>query len=112
MHLFDKDRRFLGGTAIVGGGLPLAAGVGFAIKYRGDQVCLCFFGDGAVNEGAFHESLNIAALWGLPVLFICENNLYGMGTAVTRASAIPTLFTALNVMLLKLIVWMGWMLKL
>lgn len=93
MHLFDRDRRFLGGTAIVGGGLPIAAGVGFAINYRDeDQICLCFFGDGAVNEGAFHESLNLASLWNLPVLFVCENNLYGMGTAVERASAVPNLY--------------------
>ena len=92
MHLFDVNRRFLGGTAIVGGGLPIAAGIGFAINYNnGDQVCLCFFGDGAVNEGSFHETLNIASLWNLPILFICENNLYGMGTAVERASAVPNL---------------------
>ncbi|BCW97194.1 MAG: pyruvate dehydrogenase E1 component subunit alpha [Armatimonadota bacterium] len=92
MHLFDREKNFMGGTAIVGGNLPIAAGVGFAIKYRGgDQVCVCYFGDGAVNEGAFHESLNIAALWKLPVLFVCENNLYGMGTQVTRASAVPDL---------------------
>ncbi len=93
MHLFDKSRRFLGGTAIVGGGLPLAVGVGFAIRYREEgAVCLCFFGDGAVNEGAFHESLNLASLWNLPVVFICENNMYGMGTAVERASAVQNLF--------------------
>jgi len=92
MHLFDREKNFMGGTAIVGGNLPIAAGVGFAIKYRGgDQVCVCYFGDGAVNEGAFHESLNIASLWKLPVLFVCENNLYGMGTQVTRASAVPDL---------------------
>ena len=93
MHLFDKERRFLGGTAIVGGGLPLAAGVGFAIRYREeDAICLCFFGDGAINEGAFHEALNVASLWSLPILFVCENNKYGMGTAVVRASAVPNLF--------------------
>ncbi len=93
MHLFDKDRRFLGGTAIVGGGLPLAAGVGFAINYREeDAICLCFFGDGAVNEGSFHETLNLASLWNLPVLFVCENNRYGMGTAVERVSAVPNLY--------------------
>lgn len=93
MHLFDRDRRFLGGTAIVGGGLPIATGVGFAINYREeDQICLCFFGDGAVNEGAFHESLNLASLWNLPILFVCENNLYGMGTSVERASAVPNLY--------------------
>lgn len=92
MHLFDKERNFMGGTAIVGGNLPIAAGVGWAIKYRGsDQVCVCYFGDGAINEGAFHEALNMAGLWKLPVLFVCENNLYGMGTQVTRASAVPDL---------------------
>jgi pyruvate dehydrogenase E1 component alpha subunit len=93
MHLFNKDRRFLGGTAIVGGGLPLAAGVGFAINYREENaICICFFGDGAVNEGSFHESLNLASLWNLPVLFVCENNRYGMGTAVERVSAVPNLY--------------------
>lgn len=93
MHLFSKERRFLGGTAIVGGGLPLAAGVGFAITYREeDAICLCFFGDGAVNEGSFHETLNLASLWNLPIVFVCENNLYGMGTAVHRASAVPNLY--------------------
>ncbi|MEN6415862.1 MAG: pyruvate dehydrogenase (acetyl-transferring) E1 component subunit alpha [Armatimonadota bacterium] len=92
MHLFDVHCGFLGGTAIVGGGLPIAAGVGFAINYRGgDQVCICFFGDGAANEGSFHETLNIASLWSLPVLFVCENNRYGMGTAVERASAVPNI---------------------
>lgn len=93
MHLFDADRRFLGGTAIVGGGLPIAAGIGYSIKYRKtDDVCLCFFGDGAVNEGSFHETMNLASLWDLPIIFICENNLYGMGTAVERASAVPHLY--------------------
>lgn len=93
MHLFSRDRRFLGGTAIVGGGLPIAVGVGFAINYREENaVCLCFFGDGAINEGSFHESLNLASLWNLPIIFICENNKYGMGTAVERASAVPNLF--------------------
>jgi len=92
MHLFDIERGFLGGYGIVGGGMPIAVGVGLAIKYRKtDQVCVCFFGDGAVNEGAFHESLNMAALWDLPVVFVLENNMYGMGTAVYRASSIPDL---------------------
>ena len=88
MHLFDKSVNFLGGHAIVGAHLPLAAGAGFAIKYRGgDQVVLCYFGDGAVPEGEFHESMNLAALWKLPVIFICENNRYAMGTAIHRALA-------------------------
>ncbi|HJR42610.1 MAG TPA: pyruvate dehydrogenase (acetyl-transferring) E1 component subunit alpha [Gemmatimonadaceae bacterium] len=89
MHLFDRNVNFLGGHGIVGGHLPLATGVGFATKYRGgDQVCLCFFGEAAVNNGAFHEALNMAALWKLPVIYLVENNRYGMGTALERASAI------------------------
>jgi pyruvate dehydrogenase E1 component alpha subunit len=89
MHLFDAARRFLGGHAIVGSHLPLAAGAGFATKYRGqDQVTACYFGEAAANIGAFHETLNMAALWTLPVIFICENNRYGMGTAMERASAV------------------------
>ena len=92
MHMFDVKRGFLGGHGIVGGGMPLAIGVGFAIKYRKtDQVCVCFFGDGAVNEGAFHEALNMVALWNLPVIYVLENNMYAMGTAVYRASSIPDL---------------------
>src|SRR6059036_2172517 len=88
MHLFDKEHNFLGGHAIVVAHLPLAAGVGFAIKYQGgDQVVLCYFGDGAVPEGEFHESLNLCALWKLPVVYICENNRYAMGTAIHRALA-------------------------
>src|SRR5207249_2790399 len=86
MHLFDKEHNFLGGHAIVGAHLPIAAGVGFAIKYRGgDQVVLCYFGDGAVPEGEFHEALNLAALWKLPVIWLCENNRYAMGTSLDRA---------------------------
>lgn len=93
MHMFYVEKHFMGGHGIVGGGMPLATGMGFAIDYREtDQVVLNFFGDGAVNEGAFHESLNLASLWRLPVIYICENNLYGMGTSVTRASAIPEIF--------------------
>ncbi len=89
MHLIDVERRFMGGYAIVGGHLPLAAGAAFAVKYRGgDQVVLCFFGEGAVPSGACHETLNLAALWDLPVLFLCENNRYGMGTPVERAVAL------------------------
>ncbi len=89
MHLFDREKNFLGGHGIVGGHLPIATGVAFAIKYRGgDQVCVCFFGEAAVNNGAFHEALNMAALWRLPVIYVIENNRYGMGTALERASAI------------------------
>ncbi|MFY9611485.1 MAG: pyruvate dehydrogenase (acetyl-transferring) E1 component subunit alpha [Blastocatellia bacterium] len=85
MHFFDKPRRFFGGYAIVGGGLPIAVGLALADKLRSRQaVTACFFGDGAVAEGEFHESLNLAALWKLPVLFLCENNLYAMGTALDR----------------------------
>lgn len=83
MHLFDTERHFYGGNAIVGGGLPLAIGLALADRMRGEQrVTACFFGDGAVAEGEFHECLNLAALWELPVLFCCENNLYAMGTAL------------------------------
>jgi pyruvate dehydrogenase E1 component alpha subunit len=85
MHFFDVSRRFYGGHAIVGGGLPIAVGLALADKLeRRAQVTACFFGDGAVAEGEFHESLNLAALWKLPVLFLCENNLYAMGTALAR----------------------------
>src|SRR5437016_195329 len=89
MHLFDADKRFMGGHGIVGGHLPLAAGLGFAIRYRGgDQVCICFFGEAAVNIGAFHETLNMASVYKLPVIFCCENNRYGMGTAFERVAAV------------------------
>ncbi|MGH7545540.1 MAG: pyruvate dehydrogenase (acetyl-transferring) E1 component subunit alpha [Gemmatimonadota bacterium] len=92
MHLFDAKTNFLGGHAIVGGQVPMAAGVAYAIRYRdGDQVILCFLGDAAVNQGVFLESLNMAGLWGLPVLYLIENNLYGMGTAVRRAAAVEPL---------------------
>jgi pyruvate dehydrogenase E1 component alpha subunit len=88
MHLFDREHNFLGGHAIVGAHLPLATGAAFAIKYRGgDQVVACYFGDGAVPEGEFHEAMNLAALWKLPVIFICENNRYAMGTSLERALA-------------------------
>ena len=92
MHIFDHEKNFLGGHAIVGGHIPLAAGVAFAAKYRNERrVCLCFMGDGATNIGSFHEALNLASLWKLPVIYIIENNLYGMGTAVERASAVEDL---------------------
>jgi pyruvate dehydrogenase E1 component alpha subunit len=86
MHLFDPDLRFMGGYAIVGGGLPIATGLGLSVQYNeGPEVVCCFFGDGALPQGAFHESLNMASLWKLPVVFVCENNFYGMGTMVQNA---------------------------
>jgi pyruvate dehydrogenase E1 component subunit alpha len=88
MHLFDTSTRFYGGNAIVGGGLPLAVGLALADKISGrERVTACFFGDGAVAEGEFHECMNLAALWSLPVLFCCENNLYAMGTALERSES-------------------------
>lgn len=93
MHFYDIPRGNFGGDGIVGGHLPLAAGMGYAIRLRQtDQVCLCFFGDGAVNEGAFHEALNVSALWDLPVVYIIENNRYGMGTSLDRASSVKDLY--------------------
>lgn len=88
MHVFDRATRFYGGNAIVGGGLPLAVGTAMGDKMLGrSAVTACFFGDGAVDEGSFHESMNLASLWQLPVLFVCENNLYAMGMALKRAEA-------------------------
>lgn len=88
MHLFDKARRFFGGNAIVGGGLPLTVGLALADKLQGiKRVSACFFGEGAMAEGSFHESINLAALWQLPVLFLCENNFYAMGTALDRSES-------------------------
>ncbi|MBK6764246.1 MAG: pyruvate dehydrogenase (acetyl-transferring) E1 component subunit alpha [Micrococcales bacterium] len=88
MHLFDKDLRFYGGNAIVGGGLPTAVGLALADHLRKrDTVTVCFFGEGAMAEGEFHESMNLAELWHLPVLFVCENNLYAMGTALKRSES-------------------------
>jgi pyruvate dehydrogenase E1 component alpha subunit len=88
MHLFDASKGFLGGYAIVGAMMPIATGLALASKYRDEgRVCLCIFGDGAVNEGAFHESFNLASLWKLPVVFLLENNGFGMGTRVERAHA-------------------------
>jgi pyruvate dehydrogenase E1 component alpha subunit len=89
MHLYSREHNFLGGWGIVGAQIPMGTGVGWAIKYRKqDRVCLCFMGEAAVNQGAFHESLNMAALWKLPVIYIVENNRYGMGTAWERASSL------------------------
>jgi pyruvate dehydrogenase E1 component alpha subunit len=85
MHMFDAGRNFMGGHGIVGGQIPVGTGAAFASKYLGqDSVTLCFFGEAAVNQGAFHESLNMAQLWGLPIIYICENNKYGMGTEIGR----------------------------
>ncbi|RME56123.1 MAG: pyruvate dehydrogenase (acetyl-transferring) E1 component subunit alpha [Caldilineae bacterium] len=92
MHLFDAATRFYGGNAIVGGGLPMAVGIALADKMRGEnRVTCCFFGDGAVQEGEFHESMNLAALWQLPVLFVCENNLYAMGVPLEISDPVPEL---------------------
>ena len=93
MHLFDAALHFMGGHGIVGGQIPLGAGFAFAAKYRGtDQVTLCYFGEAAANIGAFHETLNMAGLWKLPIVFVIENNGYGMGTSVGRSSAITDLY--------------------
>ena len=93
MHMFDRNLNFLGGHGIVGGHVPIATGVGFAIKYRGgDQVIVCYMGESVPNTGAFHEALNMAGLWKLPVIYVIENNRYGMGTALERASAIHDIY--------------------
>jgi pyruvate dehydrogenase E1 component alpha subunit len=93
MHFYDVPTGNFGGDGIVGGHLPVAAGMGYAIRLRGtEQVVLCFFGDGAVNEGAFHEALNVSSLWSLPVVFVIENNRYGMGTSLDRASSVKDLY--------------------
>src|SRR5207253_2929413 len=89
MHFFDKEHHMYGGHAIVGAHVPLACGLAFACKYRNeDRVTLCFFGDGAINQGSFHEALNLAALYKLPIVFICENNLFAMGTSVKRSTSL------------------------
>jgi pyruvate dehydrogenase E1 component alpha subunit len=93
MHLFDRERRFMGGHAIVGGQLPLAVGLALASRYEDkNSVTLCFLGDGAVPQGAFHESLNLAALWKLPVVFLIENNMFAMGTPIEKTSAVTDLY--------------------
>ena len=93
MHLFDREKRFLGGYAIVGETFPVAIGVGYWLRMTGqNDVVYCFFGDGAANQGTFHESLNMAALWKLPVLFICENNHYQIGTEIHRHTAVPEIW--------------------
>lgn len=92
MHLFDADKKFYGGNAIVAGHLPIAVGMALAAKKQNRQnITCCFFGDGAVAEGAFHESMNLAALWGVPLLMVCENNLYAMGTAIRYSHAVQEL---------------------
>lgn len=88
MHLFDVSRHFMGGYAIVGGPFPLAAGMGMALDLQGsDLISICFLGDAANNQGTFHETMNMASVWELPTLFVCENNLYGIGTAIERSTA-------------------------
>ncbi|MGI5862434.1 MAG: pyruvate dehydrogenase (acetyl-transferring) E1 component subunit alpha [Myxococcales bacterium] len=92
MHLFDRSRNFLGGYGIVGGQIPIATGYGWAIKYRNEKkCCLCFFGEAAVNQGSFHESLNLAGIWDLPVVYLIENNRYGMGTPVDLSTSVRKL---------------------
>lgn len=92
MHLFDAEKHMLGGNGIVGSQIPVATGVGMKIKYKKeDGVVLCYFGDGAIHIGAFHESMNLAKIWNLPVIFICENNQYGMGTDFRRVSSVENL---------------------
>ncbi|MDW7658333.1 MAG: thiamine pyrophosphate-dependent enzyme, partial [Bacillota bacterium] len=94
MHLFDVDHHMYGGNGIVGGHIPVATGAAFKIKYNEkDGVVLCYFGDGAIHQGAFHESLNLAKIWNLPIVYICENNQYGMGTDFRRVSSVHDLST-------------------
>ncbi|MCA1806012.1 MAG: hypothetical protein LC646_11955, partial [Xanthomonadaceae bacterium] len=89
MHIFDAEHHFMGGYALVGGPFPLAAGMAKAIKMKGgDEIAICFLGDAANNQGTFHESLNMAKVWNLPVLYVCENNLYGIGTRIDRSTAV------------------------
>jgi pyruvate dehydrogenase E1 component alpha subunit len=88
MHIFDVEKGFMGGWGIVGGQIPIGAGLAFASKYRGEnQVCICFMGDGSIHQGVFHEALNLASIWDLPVVFVCENNKYAMGTDMSRINA-------------------------
>jgi pyruvate dehydrogenase E1 component alpha subunit len=94
MHMFDKEKGFMGGHGIVGGQIPLGAGIAFAEKYnKTDNLCICYMGDGAVRQGAFHEALNLAMTWNLPVIFAIENNGYAMGTSVKRTSNVTDLYT-------------------
>ena len=92
MHIFDKDVNFLGGWGIVGGQIPIATGVAWAIKYREEKkICSCFFGEGSLHQGVFHEALNLASLWSLPIVYVCENNNYAMGTEMKRISSVMDL---------------------
>lgn len=93
MHMFDIKNNFYGGHGIVGGQIPIGTGMAFASKYREDKrVTYCFFGEAAMNQGTFHESLNMASLWNLPIVYVCENNRYGMGTAIERSTAVTELY--------------------
>ena len=93
MHIFDKEAGFVGGHGIVGGQIPLGAGLAFAEKYRNTgNLCICYFGDGAIRQGSFHETLNMAMTWKLPVIFVIENNQYAMGTSVERTSNVTELY--------------------
>ena len=97
MHIFDQSRRFFGGNAIVGGSLPLSVGLALGEQLMGRKaIVVCFFGEGAMAEGEFHESMNLASLWRLPVLFVCENNYYAMGTALARSEAETNLVSKLS----------------
>lgn len=97
MHIIDTGRRFMGGYAIVGAPYPLAAGIAKGIKLKGgEEICVCFTGDASVNQGTFHETMNMASLWKLPVLFVCENNLYGIGTHIERSSAVTEIYKRLD----------------
>ena len=94
MHIFDKEVNFIGGHGIVGAQIPLGAGIAFAEKYKGTKnLCMCYFGDGAVRQGALHEAFNMAMTWKLPVIFVVENNGYAMGTSVERTSNVRELYT-------------------
>jgi len=97
MHIFDVEHRFMGGYALVGGPFPLAAGIAKGIQLKGgEEIAICFLGDAANNQGTFHETMNMASLWKLPVLFVCENNQYGIGTAITRSTAVVDQFKRLS----------------
>ncbi|MEM1009590.1 MAG: thiamine pyrophosphate-dependent enzyme, partial [Myxococcota bacterium] len=97
MHLFDVSQRFMGGYALVGGPFPLAAGIALGMKHKKeDNIAICFLGDAANNQGVFHETMNMARLWDLPVLFVCENNLYGIGTRIDRSTVVQDQYKRLS----------------